>query len=207
MTIKLLPRHTPQELNREGWLTNLAELIVPRLEQITGKTMPNFRVTMGFPAKNALAKNRRVLGQCWDKVVSEDGTHQLFISPLIQGGDMVVAGVVGHELTHAIVGTKFGHKKQFVDVIRPLGLAGKPTSTVPGEAFIEFARPLIAKLGSYPHSPMAINPKYKMSVGRMIKAQCPLCEYKVRVTRVWLDNDEYGAPICPAHRVQMEEVS
>jgi uncharacterized Zn finger protein (UPF0148 family) len=37
---------------------------------------------------------------------------------------------------------------------------------------------------------------------RMLKAQCPRCDYTVRVSRKHLS--EKGAPICPIHKVSFE---
>jgi hypothetical protein len=40
----------------------------------------------------------------------------------------------------------------------------------------------------------------KKQTARLLKAQCPECDYIVRVTRKHLA--EKGAPVCPIHRVQ-----
>lgn len=190
--------------NREHWLTNCAEKLVPHLEDIAGKRMPDFRISMGFPSRNALSMRKRVIGQCWNKAVCTKGTHQLFISPMVSG-DIDVAGVVAHELAHAIVGTEHGHKRPFGQVVRPLGLEGKLTATVPGEQFIKLMDPILSKLGPYPHQALKINPKYVGGGSRLIKASCPECDFKVRMTRTWLDDEDYGAPLCPKHRIQMVE--
>lgn len=192
------------ENNREAWLTNCAELLVRPLETIVGQKMPNFRITMGFPSRNALSVSRRVIGQCWNRVVCHDGTYQLFISPMIHG-NLLVSATVAHELAHAIVGTEHGHRRPFGKAVRPLGLVGKLTATVPGPEFEKLVTPMFDKLGAYPHNGMFINPKYAGGKGRLIKSACQEegCEYKVRITQMWLDDAEYGAPICPKHGVRM----
>lgn len=183
-------------LNREGWLTAVSEKLVPRLEDISGLKMPNFNISVGFPSQRALASKGRRIGECWNKVVCTNGTFQIFVSPLINGGDIDVTGVVAHELAHALVGTKHGHKRPFTQVIRPLGLIGKATATEVGPVFREIAEKILAKVGEYPHAPMTINKAYKPQATRMLKAECA-CEYKVRITATWLNDPEYGAPICP----------
>lgn len=193
--------------NREAWLQNCAEGLAPALEEVVGKDMPNFRISVGFPSRNGLSMRKRVIGQCWNKMVCINGSvHHIFISPLL-GDPITVTATVAHELAHAIVGVEHGHKKPFTDAIRPIGLIGKPTATQPNENFIKAVTPLLDKLGKYPHGGMAVNPNYKAAQGRLIKVQCAHegCQFKARITRVWLDNEKYGAPICPLHNEAMVE--
>lgn len=195
---------TVEVMNRESWLTAFAEKLVKPLEQITSKAMPNFRISCSFPSRGGLAVSKRTIGQCWDKVVSKtDGTHQLFISPLL-GDEMEVAATIAHELAHCIVGTKYGHRAVFGRAVRPLGLLGKLTATVAGPVFIEQATPILSHLGKYPHGGMVINSAYKRDTCRLLKVQCPKCQYKARITATWVNNDAYGPPLCPLHNIPMQ---
>ena len=45
----------------------------------------------------------------------------------------------------------------------------------------------------------------KGSGSRMIKVVCLECDYSVRMSRKWLDDENYGAPACPMHHETMHE--
>ncbi len=195
-------------INREQWLLNLSENIVPRLEEITSKSMPKFNISVGFPSRSALSRSKRRIGECWDKVVCLDGTHQIMISPLLGSQNIMgVTATVAHELAHAIVGSQHGHKAPFGLAVRPLGLIGKLTATEAGPEFIKWMDPILAKLGPYAHAGMQVNPKFRAEGTRQLKVECPEkdCGFITRITRKWLDDEEYGAPWCPKHEVPLVE--
>lgn len=185
---------------REQYLLEMADKIRPRIEKITGIMTPKFHISVGFPSRNALSMKRRTIGQCWDGLVSQNGQFQIFISPVI-GSAIEVAATVAHELIHANVGTKAGHKKPFADTARAIGLAGKPTQTYAGEDFRAFADPIIGKLGDYPHSQLVPTVGFKPQTTRLIKAWCTDCGYIVRTTEKWL---ELGTPLCPCNQKSMK---
>ena len=76
---------------------------------------------------------------------------------------------------------------------------GKLTATTPGDAFKHNAALILSTLGPLPHARLnathSTGPKKQGT--RLLKALCPTCGYKVRVTRQWLD--KAGAPHCPDH--------
>lgn len=188
-------------INREHWLERMGAELVERIEDTAKAKMPKFRISCGWPSRGGLSLKKPVIGQCWPGMVSKDGTHELFIAPTISD-DTTVAGVVAHEMVHAIVGTKVGHRGPFVRVVYGIGLTGKPTATIPGEEFKEYVDPIIKKIGPYPHTAMVPSGKYKAQSTRLIKASCSDCGYVVRVTRKWVDS--VGAPICPADMIAMD---
>ena len=115
-----------------------------------------------------------------------------------------MADILGHELIHAAVGPKVGHKGIFRTLATDLGLIGKMTATVGGEKYIALVAPFLEQLGPYPHGELdAKAGPVKPQTTRLIKVQCPMCEYTARITRKWLDDP--GAPFCPTHSEQMEE--
>jgi hypothetical protein len=183
---------------REEWLLELARKITPRIEEVSGQTMPPFRISVGFPTRGALSLKRRVIGQCWPGLMSKDKHHEIFISPLI-ADELEVAATVAHELVHANVGTAAGHRKPFTRVAYGIGLAGKPTATVAGDGFKDFVMPVLKKIGGFGHAGLtpSTDSRFKPQTTRLLKAACLKCQYTVRVTAKWVN--EAGAPICPTH--------
>lgn len=192
-----------QDKNREGWLSELAYSLEDMIQNESGILMPKYRISVGFPSRGALSEKKRVIGQCWDGFVSSSGHSELFISPLLED-PMEVAATVAHEMVHANVGCKVGHKGPFVKVAYGIGLAGKPTSTHAGDKFKEYADPILKKLGQYPHTALKANGNRKVQQTRLLKVGCENCGYIVRVTQKWLDSK--GAPLCPCNSDPMVEM-
>jgi hypothetical protein len=157
---------------------------------------------MGFPSSRALSLKKRTIGECWAVTASQDGHAEILVSPLLDD-PMEILGVVAHELGHAVLGHEVGHKAPFARLMVALGLAGKPTATTPGAAFIERAGPLLAALGPLPHARLdpSLRPKKKDGT-RQIKCECLNCGYIARTSQKWLN--EAGAPICPTCNGQMQ---
>lgn len=187
---------------REQWLergvTSLREMFKQR-----GYDLPtNVKASCGFPSRGALSLRKRSIGQCWDSKASEAAVFETFISPLLSD-QLEVLAVLAHECVHATVGTKCGHKGAFKHCAKAIGLEGKMTETIPGDAFKHYADKALAELGSYPHG--KLNPAIfgKKQGTRMIKCACKTCGYTARLARKWLD--EAGAPICPTCETTTKE--
>lgn len=194
---------SPVPRNREAWLGELAYSLEGLVQGVTGKAMPKYRISVGFPSRGAMSQKKRVIGQCWDGLVSASGHSELFISPLLEN-PMTVAGTVIHEMIHANVGCNFGHGKEFSQVAKAVGLDGKPTATVPGEQFIKIADPILNKLGPYPHTALVVNPNRTVQKTLMHKVRCEKCGYTLRATDKWL---KIAPPICPIDFIPMEKTS
>jgi hypothetical protein len=203
-----------QTMNRETWLNEMAALMAPRFEEL-GHTIPPFRVAVGF---TSAGKTKKIGGECWHSNNSADKRFEILISP-VQDDSNTIAGVLAHELIHAAVGFKCGHRGNFEKMALALGLNRPMTATTPGPAFIEWVAPFVAKLGQLPHAKLSwrddhgaaqaedgegsglddekpsSNAKKKQKT-RLIKACCAECGYTVRVTSRWL---EIGPPHCPVH--------
>ena len=195
----------PKYTTREEWLEAAVELFRP-LFKGKNRDIPAVKVSTGWPSRGGLAKNKRVLGQCWEKTASEDkATAQIFISPLLV--DPVdpwgVLSVLGHELCHAVAGPQQGHGKIFKTIGKELGLTGKAAHMIAGEDLLERFKQWLADLGPYPHQ--KINPALsgvKKQTTRMLKCICSCgCEYKVRMSRKLIEN--VGSPISPCNKKSM----
>lgn len=186
---------------REAWLIAATDAMRPWFAD-AGYTLPGeLRLSIGFPSKSALSSKKKRIGECWYATTSQDGYHHLFISPLL-GDPIEVLAVLVHELGHVVVGAAGGHKAPFKAMMAKLGLEGKATATVAGDALRARLNALLMEIGNYPHG--ALNHadlKGKTQTTRLLKAQCPSGDtsggklYTVRITAVHLDS--LGPPICP----------
>lgn len=137
------------EMNRETWLNRLAALMAPKFAEL-GHQVPHFRVSIGFTAGG---RTSNANGECWHSSVSADKAFEILITP-DQHEPMMVANILFHELTHAAVGFKHGHKGEFAKVVAAAGLQRPFTATTPGPVFMEWVQPLIDSLGPLPHAPL-----------------------------------------------------
>lgn len=183
-------------MNREEWL----QAAVGKLRPIFlghGYTIPELRVSVGWPSTGGLAKKKRTIGQCWFGSTAADGKPQLFISPLLDADVKSAGGVLAtlvHEVVHVAAGKDAKHGPKFVKVMKKLGLEGKPTATTAGEDLIVRFETILTELGPFDHSPITPVKENKPQTTRMRKCTCDSCGFLVRLTQKWLD---VGSPICP----------
>ena len=188
---------------REDWLNRGALALGPAFARLEAPLPERVRITM------SLTRKSRAIGTCYDKSVSADGTFEILIR-LDQAEPLEVLAILAHELVHAAVGLECGHKGPFARVARALGLEGKLTATTPGPGFLALVKPILAKLGPFPHAVLNVfgggrNSGPKAQKGRMVKLKCSGCGYIARTTRVWLD--DVGPAHCPNHGPMAEEES
>lgn len=189
---------------REDWLAAAVDLLMPTFKR-HGYTIPEqVKVTCGWPGGRSIFKT---IGQCWPAESSTGKFHEIFISPMLDDviGPRGVLATLVHELCHAVVGCKEGHKGKFPPCAKALGLAGKMTSTEAGPELLKELETLASKLGPYPHKKLIPAKGIKKQTTRLIKVACPQCDYIARVTRTHLD--EKGPPICPECSVPFEEAA
>lgn len=172
---------------REAWLESAIAAFRPSFPSLPSE----LRVSVGFPSKGATSAKRRRIGECWDKVCAQDGHFHLFISPLL-GDPVDVLATLLHELVHAAVGCKAGHKGPFKRLATSLGLTGKMTETVPGPELRERLNALLPTLGEYPHGALSFKAREKIG-SRLLKAECD-CGAVIRVTQKLVDFP--GLPVC-----------
>ena len=183
---------------REQWLTELGHKLEPWFADLD-HALPAFRVSVGFPSTGR--KSSRI-GECWYAPNSADGHNELFIHPSLHD-PIRIAGVVCHELCHAVLGPEAKHGPKFRALATELGLEGKMTATTEGDAFKHRIAPILAELGPYPGAELRAGNHSgpKKQTTRLIKCACPECGYTVRTTQKWLD---VATPICPADETTMD---
>lgn len=176
---------------REEWLTQAVSELRPLFDAVKFPLPTNIRVTCGFPSRHARARNRFV-GEHWSGKASEDGTHEILISP-VEDDPIEVFAVLVHELAHAATDGD-GHGSLFKRCVRSLWLEGKPTATRPGAKFKDEYTPLIESLGAYPHARLNVGVNVTKQSTRLLKASCPTCGYTIRLSDKWV---KQGLPVCP----------
>ena len=159
-------------ITREQWLIRLARELERLFKRVGAPALPAYRVTCGWPSRKALTRKNKVIGQCFDKSCSKDKTTELIISMYIDN-ETDAAQILAHEMIHASVGTKAGHGKPLRDVALAIGLAGKMTATIAGPEFLKWIKPVLKKIGKYPHATVDAAAATKKQGTRMIKVACP----------------------------------
>ena len=178
---------------REGWLVRAAAALAPLFEGI-GREVPPIRVSVGFPSRSP----RRVVGQCWVAEASEDGVNQIFVTPIRGRGQTIeVLGTLLHEMIHAVDNCQSGHRGDYMRMARQLGMTAPWKTTTLGDELRERLVVLAEELGPFPNGAMQLEAAAAAGAKqttRMLKIQCPDCEYTARTTAKWL---EMGLPTCP----------
>lgn len=180
----------PRFKTREEWLTFVSNQLRPHFARVNAPIPVKVRFALGFTSAGYRSK---AIGECWSTVASGDGTTEIFIKP-DRDSPKEVANILAHELVHAAVGVKHGHKAPFKKVCVALGLEGKATHALPGAAMQrEIMDPIIKKAGPLPHKKMSFTSGKKKQTTRLLKAECNTCGYVVRLTKVWA---AAGLPFC-----------
>lgn len=171
---------------REDWLNRAMPMIREHFAGAGFEVPEKIRLTCGFPSKMGMGRKKRRIGECWDSSCTTDGYHLIFISPVL-GDPIKVLGTQVHEVVHAAVGTKHGHKAPFSKAAKAVGLIKPWTSTKESDDLVERINRWIKGLGPYPHG--ALDPKVmerETEKGRMLLMECE-CGLKIRTTQKWLD--------------------
>jgi hypothetical protein len=202
-----MPTKTTKPLNREDWLDQFRQEILPLIKKRTGLGQEDRKILLscGFPSGGGkLRKNGSFTsGQCHHTHGTDRKHFQIFIHPA-NVDPLDLGEVITHELLHALLPGGVGHRKPFSQAAKKMGLlpnedesangrAGIPTATSLTKELAERIKEITDKLGPYPHERLVAHGKRQET--RMKKAQCPSCGYISYSARKWYD--EAGAPICP----------
>ena len=191
-------------LTREQWLALVTARLRTHFRDTGAEDLPqNVRASCGFPSRSALARRTRRVGECWTDGASADKTFEIFVSPLLADG-LMVAATLAHECVHATVGLAAKHGAKFRTLARAIGLDGKMTATVPGEAFKQWYAS--QNLPPYPHGALTPNAQRTVQSTRLLKVECPQCaaEGEPYIARMSAKTLERGAPLCPIPGDPME---
>lgn len=183
---------------RETWLHEAMFSMTPWFEELKFLNKEEINPKKWMISCGFAKGSKKAIGQCFDPSCTEDKTTHMFVCPSI--GDPIRAlDILLHEMAHAVVGTKHGHKKPFIRVIRALGLEGKPTATSAeeGTELHTCLSKLSKELGKYPHSALIKKSKNKKAPGGgWVKYESKKEEtYILRISPKSLE--EFGPPTDP----------
>lgn len=177
-------------IERQMWIEDAVVKLRKWFDARDYEVPEKLRVSIGWPKGQHGCGT--AIGQCWDNIISSDKHFEVFVSPGLKDGATII-GTLAHELVHATVGIKAGHKGAFKRCATDIGLEGKMTETKMGDGLALAAGEWIEALGDYPAG--SLNPnKMKKQSTRLMKVECSDCGYVARVTRKWIE--DVGAPYC-----------
>ena len=142
-------------MNREQWLGIAVRKLTAEFFAPAGLMVPGIRVSCGWPRGSG-----KILGQCWHKRASGDGTYEIFVSPSQTDMDIMLH-ILLHEMTHAVLIERenyMGHGQPFAAIARDQwGMAGRMTmtNTAPGSELEIRMQRVASKLKPYPHAVLA----------------------------------------------------
>jgi len=178
---------------REQWLNRAKDGMIKTVFKQAGykeKDFPQIRITCAPIG----SRKTKTIGQCYNNTLSADNTFEIVISSEV-GHDqqLEVIAILAHEIIHALVGLEAQHGPKFRKVALAIGLEGKMTATVAGEAFKQATQALLVKLGEYPHASMKRSEKKKQTT-RLVKLECGDCGFICRASRSAIEAS--GEPTC-----------
>ena len=92
--------------------------------------------------------------------------------------------------------------KEFKKIAIKLGMVGPMRSAGAGPVLKEKLKELASRLGPYPHASLSVPKKVAARLPRP-RAKCQKCGFTVPMLKDFL---QYGPPICPKDRIEMEAV-
>lgn len=134
--------------NRESWLQFLTDELKPVFAAVGAPLPPKIRIAIGFTSSGDRGKS---IGECWDSTASADDHFEILIRPDTDDPNKL-AHILAHELVHAAVGIRVGHKGAFRTVALAIGLVGPMRMTVAGPIFETTIAPILKKAGPVPHA-------------------------------------------------------
>ena len=185
-------------VHREAWLARAVDLLRPAIRERAGLEVPPLRI-------GAADCGARIAGVAYQRTAVSDGLAEVTISFRHQADQpWRIVGTIAHELIHA-AGIR-GHRRDFSQAARAIGLRGKPSRAGLDCELAEVPphlRAIVDALGSFPaghvalSAPVADQPAKQKT--RMVKGQCAACGLTLRMARAWIAHcDMTGGARCPS---------
>jgi hypothetical protein len=182
---------------REEWLNSVADELNSRVFKQAGHKLPPVKLSCSWALGNR-AKNKKTLGQCFNRQASKAGINEIMIVPTV-ADSVEIADTLAHELVHAVDDCKSGHGKGFKDICLAVGLNGetKMKHAKAGDELLTEIKSIVKELGDYPHSEIDITERKKQTT-RQKKVECDSCEGIFYTSRKHLEalHDFSPCPFC-----------
>ena len=197
--IKKRDNKMKKKMNRESWLWEMVKQLKLKVFKPNGITLDlkKIKVSVGFPVSGGAKSTGKTIGQCFARRCSKAGVNEIFINPCLDKSQVTrVAGVLVHELIHAVDDCKHGHKAPFRKMAIACGLTGKMTATTESDGLKATIKAIESKIGKYPHKMLDYEVGRKKQGTRNLKVECvnhPHDPYFVRMSKTMYDK---GAPSC-----------
>ncbi len=146
-----------QTETREKWLETAIKKLTPIFTE-AGLALPK-RIDVLCDRERNLKLFGLLRGMCWADLIDYPDSATIWISHFlrsVRGKDGILAVLI-HELVHAAVGIKCGHRKMFKCAIRKVGLVErKDGSDYAGKKLCTKLKSIADKLGPIPCSELLI---------------------------------------------------
>lgn len=185
---------------REEWLHRAAIIADEHLFKQHNYKVPRVRYGVAPLNESKRGAKHTTLGVCYNAKLSDDHTYEVWIDASVDDARTAFATMV-HEIVHAVDELKNGHRAPFKKIAERVGLTGNMTATTMTDETWRDIKPLVDRLGPYPHAALNTRKPAKKQSTRQKKFYCPVTQYKVYMSRG--QYHEYGSPICPCCRNDM----
>ena len=143
--------------DREGWLRAAADEFRRWILQVSGITVPDCRISMGYGGVNY---EKKVRGVCWHKTCDAAGLNQIFITPTVDDTATILA-ILLHELVHAALNAVDDpewnhHGGKFAEYAMRMGLCAPFTTATPDVPTLAQFMVIAAELGEFPHAALKV---------------------------------------------------
>ncbi len=165
-----------------------SDFISEKLKKADFETAQNVKISIGFPKGKAI-------GQCFSEKAGESFYH-IFITPQIK--DFVrIVDILLHQAIHTRIG---GHRRNFAKVAAAAGLVQPWTATTASPLLRNEIENYIKEKAIIWQQPAIIETSTKKKqTTRMMKLECPQCEYIIRTAAKNIE--EKGLPVCPCGEI------
>lgn len=193
-------------LTREQWLNQCISMMLDEISILWEiRSDLKIRVSVGHPP----GSKGGVIGVCHPMNDSKDGHNEIFINPILDNSKVVLT-VVLHEVLHAVVDCKGGHRGEFAKLARLMGFIGRSlTKMNTRELETELSPKRLACLAEYidllgpiPHQSLEGNSLPKQT-NRQRKVYCSDqtedCGFAFRTSVMQINKilNNFGSITCP----------
>lgn len=201
--------------DREQWLREASDYFRPWILRVSGVTVPDFRVSMGFSGRTFEPGGVPALAHHHSR--DEHGLNQVFISPAISDTGTVLATLL-HVMIHVALDHEGDplwarHPEKFCEYATRLGFDVPFTKAVVSPGLAGDLLTMAAALGPFPHGKLTVTAPAPVAAGgsvallstsrvgkpqrnRWVSYQCPI---HLRPWRGSATAADEGAPLC-GHR-------